>query len=87
MIVFYDQSQAARAELAASELVSRGACIYSVGPRALRTSTLHIRVHDAGVATPISQIIPMQLLAYDLAKLRKLDPDHPRNLAKSVTVL
>jgi len=87
VLVFYDQSQAERAELAASELIARGACIYSVGPRPLRSSSLHLRVNDAGVATPIPQIVPMQLLAYELAKLRQLDPDHPKNLAKSVTVL
>ncbi len=87
VILFYDRSQLARAELAASELGTRGAAIYTVGPQPLRSSSLHIRVNDAGVATPIAQIVPMQLLAYELAKLRQLDPDHPRNLAKSVTVL
>jgi glutamine---fructose-6-phosphate transaminase (isomerizing) len=87
VILFYDRSQVTRAELAASELATRGAAIYSVGPQPLRSSTLHIRVNDAGVATPIAQIVPMQLLAYELAKLRQLDPDHPKNLAKSVTVL
>ena len=87
VILFYDHSQIARAELAASELGTRGATIYTVGPQPLRSSTLHIRVNDAAVATPIAQIVPMQLLAYELAKLRQLDPDHPKNLAKSVTVL
>ena len=86
-ILFYDRDQANRAELAASELATRGATIYTVGPRPLRTSSLHVRVRDAGPATPIPQIVPMQLLAYELAKLRHLDPDHPKNLAKSVTVL
>jgi glucosamine--fructose-6-phosphate aminotransferase (isomerizing) len=31
-------------------------------------------------------IIPMQLLAYHVARLRGCDIDQPRNLAKSVTV-
>ncbi len=31
-------------------------------------------------------IIPMQLLAYNIAKLKGCDIDKPRNLAKSVTV-
>lgn len=35
---------------------------------------------------PITHIIPMQLLAYELALLRGCNPDRPRNLAKSVTV-
>lgn len=36
--------------------------------------------------TPITSIIPLQLLAYHAAVLRGCDPDKPRNLAKSVTV-
>jgi glutamine---fructose-6-phosphate transaminase (isomerizing) len=87
IILFYDEGSAPRAELAASEVISRGATVYTVGPRPLRNSWMHLRVRDAGVATPIPQIVPMQFLAYELAKLRQLDPDHPRNLAKSVTVL
>ena len=31
-------------------------------------------------------MIPMQLIAYEVAKLRNCDIDKPRNLAKSVTV-
>ncbi|MDR3072654.1 MAG: glutamine--fructose-6-phosphate transaminase (isomerizing) [Clostridiales Family XIII bacterium] len=34
----------------------------------------------------ILAVIPLQLLAYHIAKLRKRDIDKPRNLAKSVTV-
>ncbi|RLG19901.1 glutamine--fructose-6-phosphate transaminase (isomerizing) [Candidatus Micrarchaeota archaeon] len=36
--------------------------------------------------TPLLYIIPLQLLAYYACLERKLDPDKPRNLAKSVTV-
>ena len=35
---------------------------------------------------PIVGIIPLQLLAYHMAVLRRCDVDQPRNLAKSVTV-
>lgn len=35
---------------------------------------------------PILTIIPLQLLSYEVAKLRGCDIDKPRNLAKSVTV-
>ncbi|MDR2163637.1 MAG: glutamine--fructose-6-phosphate transaminase (isomerizing) [Clostridiales Family XIII bacterium] len=35
---------------------------------------------------PILAVVPMQLFAYHIAKLRKRDIDKPRNLAKSVTV-
>ncbi len=42
-------------------------------------------IHE--LLSPIIYILPFQLLAYYLAIERGLDPDKPRNLAKSVTVL
>ena len=36
--------------------------------------------------TPIVMVVPLQLLAYDVAVRRGCDVDQPRNLAKSVTV-
>ena len=36
--------------------------------------------------TPLVTVIPLQLLAYEIAKLNNCDIDKPRNLAKSVTV-
>ncbi len=38
------------------------------------------------VVSPIIYIIPVQLLAYHVAVFKGTDVDHPRNLAKSVTV-
>jgi glucosamine--fructose-6-phosphate aminotransferase (isomerizing) len=35
---------------------------------------------------PAVAVIPLQLLAYRIARLRGLDADQPRNLAKTVTV-
>ena len=35
---------------------------------------------------PVLAVIPLQLLAYHIARLRGLDVDQPRNLAKTVTV-
>ena len=35
---------------------------------------------------PALAVIPLQLLAYHIARLRGLDVDQPRNLAKTVTV-
>jgi glucosamine--fructose-6-phosphate aminotransferase (isomerizing) len=31
-------------------------------------------------------VVPLQLLAYEIARLRGLNIDQPRNLAKTVTV-
>jgi glucosamine--fructose-6-phosphate aminotransferase (isomerizing) len=38
------------------------------------------------VLQPIVAIVPLQLLAYHVARLRGLNVDQPRNLAKTVTV-
>ena len=38
------------------------------------------------VSASVLAIIPLQLLAYRIARLRGLNVDQPRNLAKTVTV-
>ena len=38
------------------------------------------------ILQPIVAILPLQLLAYDIARARGLNVDQPRNLAKTVTV-
>jgi glucosamine--fructose-6-phosphate aminotransferase (isomerizing) len=46
-----------------------------------------VRVPDTkSLYAPLLAILPMQVLACEVAKLRGLDVDQPRNLAKSVTV-
>jgi glutamine---fructose-6-phosphate transaminase (isomerizing) len=69
-----------------SEVKSRGGRIIGVSPKNDPLFDEWIRVPDVGNAQPIVNIIPIQLLAYHLAVLRKNNPDLPRNLAKSVTV-
>ncbi|AFA40873.1 L-glutamine:D-fructose-6-phosphate aminotransferase [Wigglesworthia glossinidia endosymbiont of Glossina morsitans morsitans (Yale colony)] len=38
------------------------------------------------ISTPMAYIVPMQLLAYYIGLEKNIDVDHPRNLAKTVTV-
>jgi glucosamine--fructose-6-phosphate aminotransferase (isomerizing) len=38
------------------------------------------------ILQPILAVIPLQLLAYRVARLKGLNVDQPRNLAKTVTV-
>ncbi len=38
------------------------------------------------ILQPILAVLPLQLLAYEIAKARGLNVDQPRNLAKTVTV-
>ncbi len=70
----------------ATELKARGAMIIGVAPADDPIFDKWLRVPDCNGAQSIASIIPVQILAYHLAVLRNLDPDMPRNLAKSVTV-
>lgn len=70
----------------AMEVKARGATVIGVGPQKEAVFDHWIRVPDAQDASPIVNIIPVQILAYNLALLRQNNPDMPRNLAKSVTV-
>lgn len=70
----------------AIELKSRGGFIVGVSPEWNDVFDIWIKVPECYPLDCIIQVIPMQLLAYELAVLRGFDPDKPRNLAKSVTV-
>ncbi len=70
----------------ATELKSRGAMIIGVSTTQADIFDHWLRVPDCGGAQSIATVVPIQILAYHLAVLRGLDPDMPRNLAKSVTV-
>lgn len=70
----------------AMEIKARGGYIIGVSPENSEIFDYWIKVPDAGNASPIVNIIPIQILAYCLAILRENNPDMPRNLAKSVTV-
>jgi glucosamine--fructose-6-phosphate aminotransferase (isomerizing) len=70
----------------ATELKSRGAMIIGVANKNHEIFDQWLKAPDCGDAQAISSLIPMQILSYYLAILRGLDPDMPRNLAKSVTV-
>lgn len=70
----------------AIELKSRGAYIIGVSVRNTEVFDQWLRVPNCLEAQAIASIIPVQILAYYLAVLKGLDPDMPRNLAKSVTV-
>ncbi|OGJ64696.1 hypothetical protein A3F36_01670 [Candidatus Peribacteria bacterium RIFCSPHIGHO2_12_FULL_55_11] len=70
----------------ATELKARGAMLIGIAPKRHEIFDEWLKTPDAGAAQPIVTIIPIQILAYELAVQRGKDPDMPRNLAKSVTV-
>lgn len=70
----------------AIEIKSRGGLIIGVAPENLPVFDYFINIKDIKEASYIAQIVAIQLLSYFMAVNLKLDPDKPRNLAKSVTV-
>ena len=74
------------------EMKSRGARIVSIceeGDEEVKRISDAVIEMPRGIPeelSPIVYITPLQLLAYHLAVMKGLDPDKPRNLAKSVTV-
>jgi len=74
------------------EMKARGARIISVceeGDKEITMISDDIIEMPKGipeVLSPIPYVVPLQLFAYYLAVQKGLDPDKPRNLAKSVTV-
>jgi glucosamine--fructose-6-phosphate aminotransferase (isomerizing) len=70
----------------AMEVKARGGYIIGVDSKINEVFDFFIKVPEAGILDPITHIIPIQILSYQLAVLRGCDPDKPRNLAKSVTV-
>ena len=70
----------------AQEVKARGAYIIGIGPLNNQVFDDFVKTGDLAEATMISQIAISQLLAYFIAVDKGIDPDKPRNLAKSVTV-
>jgi glutamine---fructose-6-phosphate transaminase (isomerizing) len=73
------------------ETIARGASVIAVAREgdkgAGRIARLVLPVPEAPeILAPFICSVPLQLLAYHVAKARGLDVDKPRNLAKSVTV-
>jgi glutamine---fructose-6-phosphate transaminase (isomerizing) len=73
------------------ETIARGASVIAVAREgdkgAERMARLVLPVPEGPeILAPFICSVPLQLLAYHVAKARGLDVDKPRNLAKSVTV-
>lgn len=70
------------------EVAARGAkiiTITNIKDNNFADYTILIDDYDE-ILNPLLVIVPMQMLAYNVAKLKNCDIDKPRNLAKSVTV-
>jgi glucosamine--fructose-6-phosphate aminotransferase (isomerizing) len=73
------------------EVAARGAHVIAVATEGDDTIARHAEEvlyvpRTESMIQPILAVIPLQLLAYRIARLRGLNVDQPRNLAKTVTV-
>ena len=68
------------------EMKARGGFIIGISPKESDVFDVHIPVADCKHLTILPMVVVAQLFAYAMAVIRGLDPDKPRNLAKSVTV-
>ncbi|RZQ58337.1 glutamine--fructose-6-phosphate transaminase (isomerizing) [Weissella paramesenteroides] len=70
-----------------AETQARGAKTYTIVTQAIAKPEDDFVLPDINeLLTPLVSVVPAQLLAYYTSLGRGLDVDHPRNLAKSVTV-
>jgi glutamine---fructose-6-phosphate transaminase (isomerizing) len=69
------------------ETMARGAKTITIAMHSMATDDDDIVIPDVNeMLAPLLSVIPAQLLAYYTSLNKGLDVDHPRNLAKSVTV-
>jgi glucosamine--fructose-6-phosphate aminotransferase (isomerizing) len=70
----------------AYEVSARGAYVIGISSKNNPVYHQFFQIEDCADATTIPNVVFAQLLGYYLTLARGLDPDKPRNLAKSVTV-
>lgn len=88
LLIVPDDDQAAFMDIAAAEVMSRGAYTIVVTDNRRLAKHAHevIEVPACGPLSALVAIVPIQLIAYEMSVLRGINPDKPRNLAKAVTV-
>eukprot|EP01055_Gregarina_sp_Pseudo9_P004959 Gregarina_sp_Pseudo_9__4958@NODE_519_length_2654_cov_23_733461_g490_i0_p1_GENE_NODE_519_length_2654_cov_23_733461_g490_i0NODE_519_length_2654_cov_23_733461_g490_i0_p1_ORF_typecomplete_len650_score193_40SIS/PF01380_22/1_5e23SIS/PF01380_22/1_1e28GATase_6/PF13522_6/2_9e41GATase_6/PF13522_6/3_2e03GATase_7/PF13537_6/1_8e18GATase_4/PF13230_6/7_8e13bactPGI_C/PF10432_9/3_3e02bactPGI_C/PF10432_9/4_6e05SIS_2/PF13580_6/9_7e03SIS_2/PF13580_6/0_9SIS_2/PF13580_6/0_18Hydrolase/PF00702_26/0_4_NODE_519_length_26 len=89
LIILKDAHQPAMIN-AAQQVKARGARLIAItdDPSCVKQLTEDVvEIPKNGPLTALGATIPLQLLAYHLATLRGVNPDKPRGLAKTVTVM
>ncbi|KAL3944241.1 MAG: hypothetical protein SGBAC_001684 [Bacillariaceae sp.] len=84
-----DDQHAHHMRTAAEEVKARGAELIIITDKRALARDLDddpIVIPQNGPMTALCGVLPLQLIAYELAMLRGINPDTPRNLAKAVTV-
>jgi glucosamine--fructose-6-phosphate aminotransferase (isomerizing) len=89
IMLILDDSHAHHMRTAAEEVRARGADVIVITDKKELADGIDenpIVIPSNGPMTALGAIMPIQLIAYELAVMRGINPDTPRNLAKAVTV-
>ena len=70
-----------------AEVKARGAVVIVIGDAEVNSADYMVRIPSTHeFLQPVLAVVPLQVIAYEMALARGNDVDQPRNLAKSVTV-
>jgi glucosamine--fructose-6-phosphate aminotransferase (isomerizing) len=89
IMLILDDGHAHHMRTAAEEVRARGADVIIITDKKELAEGLDedpIVIPSNGPMTALGAVMPIQLIAYELAMMRGINPDTPRNLAKAVTV-
>jgi glucosamine--fructose-6-phosphate aminotransferase (isomerizing) len=89
IMLILDDNHAQHMRCAAEEVKARGADVIIITDKPELAEGLDdnpIVIPNNGPLTALGAVLPLQLIAYELAMIRDINPDTPRNLAKAVTV-
>ena len=87
IVIAHDEKSHEIAKNICSEIKSRNGMVIYISPYEMMSNC------DFSIEVPYNQeftfllcLIPLQIMAYELSLLKKINPDFPKNLAKCVTV-
>ncbi|GAX19814.1 glucosamine--fructose-6-phosphate aminotransferase [Fistulifera solaris] len=89
IMIILDDDHAQEMRMAAEVVKARGAQIHIITDNAALAEDLDddpIVIPNNGYLTALAATIPLTLIAYELALIKGLNPDTPRNLAKALLV-
>lgn len=89
IMLIFDDDHAHHMRTAAEEVKARGADVIIITDKASLAEGLDdnpLVIPSNGPLTALGAVLPIQLMAFELAIMRGINPDTPRNLAKAVTV-
>ncbi|MCR4311843.1 MAG: glutamine--fructose-6-phosphate transaminase (isomerizing) [Candidatus Uhrbacteria bacterium] len=89
IMLMLDDTHAQLMRIAAEEVRARGARTIIITDNAMLADGVAdetIVIPKGGVLTALLAAVPLQLIAYEMAVAKGINPDRPRNLAKAVTV-